>query len=130
MHATEVIARYVDDVTRRLPRRQRDDVAMELLALLREELEARAQAAGHAPDETIARALVVAFGRPAEVAARYRPPVVVIDPAETRAFLWLSGAGLGIIWAVGLAVVAAAPSVPGGGALIVLRDWWLGVVIP
>ena len=34
MHATEVIERYVDDTVRLLPKRQRDDVATELRALL------------------------------------------------------------------------------------------------
>src|SRR5580700_8984102 len=73
MHAREVIETYIDDTVRLLPRRQRDDVATELRSLLNEELHSRARESGRPPDESLALALVRDYGRPNEVAARYRP---------------------------------------------------------
>ena len=46
MNANDVIESYITDVALRLPRRQRNDVAFELRALLHEELQARADDAG------------------------------------------------------------------------------------
>jgi hypothetical protein len=87
MHADDVIAMYIDDTVRLLPRRERDDVAAELRALLNEELMARAKESGHSPDEALALSLVRGYGLPNEVAARYQPPWTIIDPADSRSFL-------------------------------------------
>ncbi len=87
MHANEVIEMYIDDIVRLLPRRQRGDVATELRALLSEELHARAASSGRAADEALALSLVRDYGRPNEVAARYRPPLTIIDPSDTWNFL-------------------------------------------
>jgi hypothetical protein len=46
MNANDLIDSYVADVARLLSRKQRDDVAFELRALLAEELDAKAEAAG------------------------------------------------------------------------------------
>src|SRR5690242_20440475 len=64
MNADDVIDSYVRDVARRLPPRQRDDVAFELRALLDEDLRARVAAEGRAPDADLALALVRSLGRP------------------------------------------------------------------
>ena len=82
MRANEVIDAYVADVAVRLPRARRDDVAFELRALLLEALQDDADAAGRPADEAMALARVRASGRPADVAARYRTPVTIIDPAD------------------------------------------------
>src|SRR5262245_8316293 len=66
MNANEVIESYVCDVARSLPRDKRNDVAFELRALLADELAAKAQAAGRAPDEAMAMDLLQRFGRPAD----------------------------------------------------------------
>jgi hypothetical protein len=84
MGATEVIESYVRDVARLLPRKRRDDVAFELRALLQEELAAKAEAAGRAPDRAMAMALLAGFGRPAEAAARYEPRRPLIDPEDNH----------------------------------------------
>jgi hypothetical protein len=102
MHADDLIERYVADVARLLPRRQRADVALELRTLLLDELQERAAAAGRAADEAMARELLVGFGRPAEVAARYRPTLAIIDPADSRGFVRAAVAGVTIIWVLGL----------------------------
>jgi hypothetical protein len=86
MDAQTVIESYVRDVTARLPRRERADVAAELRTLLTEELAARA--AGRDPDDAMAIELVRGFGSPAQVADRYRPtPPALLEAADTRPFL-------------------------------------------
>ncbi|TKK89291.1 hypothetical protein FDA94_10175 [Herbidospora galbida] len=117
MNADQLIDSYVADVARRLPRRQRADVAAELRSILLDEL-------GDRTDPDAARRVVDAFGRPAEAAARYRPPLVLLDPADSRPFLRWSLIGLAVIWALGAASVAQEPG-PNPVA-----SWWLGVVIP
>ena len=57
MSANDVIESYVRDVARLLPNKRRDDVALELRALLQEELAGKAEAAGRAPDRAMAMAL-------------------------------------------------------------------------
>jgi hypothetical protein len=126
MTANDVIESYVNDVAVRLARRQRNDVAFELRALLHEELQARADAAGRAADVAMATELVNAFGRPADVAARYRPTLTIIDPADGHTFLRASLIGCAILWAIGLALQL----LPGGDVLSALGRWWTGSVIP
>jgi hypothetical protein len=62
-------------------------VAFELRALLQEELAAKADAAGRAPDRAMAMALLAGFGRPAEAAARYEPRRPLIAPEDNHDFL-------------------------------------------
>ncbi|WP_329085688.1 MULTISPECIES: hypothetical protein [unclassified Streptosporangium] len=88
----------MDDVVQLLPRRKRRDVASELRALLVDALAAKAADAGRAADEAMTRELLVGFGRPAEVAARYGPVFTIIDPADSRRFLWLTAAGMSFFW--------------------------------
>jgi hypothetical protein len=90
MTANDVIESWVRDVARLLPRKRRDDVARELRALLQEELAAKAEAAGRAPDRAMAMALLAGFGRPAEAAARYEPRKPLIDPEDNHDFaIWM-----------------------------------------
>lgn len=96
--ANDVIESWVRDVARLLPHKRRDDVALELRALLQEELAAKAEAAGRAPDRAMAMALLAGFGRPAEAAARYEPRKPLIDPEDNHDFaIWMI---------VGLVVIA------------------------
>jgi hypothetical protein len=95
MTADELVDSYVAEVVTLLPRKQRRDVAQELRMLLTEEVDATAD--GPASREQAARALLVGFGRPADVAARYGSPVTLIDPADTRRFLTLAIAGIVLI---------------------------------
>lgn len=130
MTANDLIEAYVADVARRLPRAQRNDVAFELRALLREELQARAEGAGRDADPAMATALLRDFGRPAEVAARYRPALTIVDPADGRAFLRATVIGLAIIWTLGLLTRLRQPIGSGLDLLQPLSEWWLGTVIP
>ncbi len=126
----EWIESYVDDVALKLPRRQRADVAFELRALLHEELQARADAAGRSADAAMATELLQAFGRPDDVAARYRPTLTIIDPADGHAFRRITLIGLAVIWCAGLLEVLQQPIDSGWDVLTPLSQWWLGVVIP
>ena len=126
----ELIENYVSDVALKLPRAQRDDVAFELRALLHEELQAKADAAGRPADTAMTMALLQAFGHPNEVAARYRPTLTIIDPADGHAFRRATLIGLAVIWCAGLLEVLQQPIGSGWDLLTPLSQWWLGVVIP
>lgn len=102
--ARDVIETYAADIAARLPMAQRADVARELMSLLNDELQARAQAEGRAPDEATARAVTAAFGKPAVVAGAYRPPGLTIIPPETASnFLTAAISGVVLQWAIGTA---------------------------
>jgi hypothetical protein len=130
MTTNHLIEAYVTDVARRLPCAQRNDVAFELRALLHEELQARAEAAGREADPAMATELLRGFGRPAEVAARYRPALTIVDPADGRAFLRATVAGLAIIWVLGLLLRLRQPLGSAPELLRALGEWWGGTVIP
>jgi len=130
MNANDVIESYVNDVAVQLPRKQRNDVAFELRLLLKEGLQDRAEAAGRSVDAAMAIEFLQAFGRPEEVAARYRPALTIIDPADGYGFLRMTGIGLAIIWCLGLLLRLRQPIDSAGDLLGVLGQWWGGTVIP
>ena len=129
MNANEVIEAYVNDVAVQLPRKQRNDVAFELRALLSEELQARADESGRPADADMAIEFLQAFGRPADVAARYRPTLVVIDPADGHAFVRLTVIGVLVIWTLGLIAQFEPPIQSVEQFLWALGQWWTKTVI-
>ena len=119
-----VIEAYVNDVARRLPRAKRNDVALELQALLRDELQGKAEASGRAADEAMALELVRAFGAPEEVAERYRPGGFTIIPAtRSERFSAIALGGVALQW---LITLPAALLKEPGRELVALGGWWLG----
>src|SRR5262245_21806353 len=121
MNANELIEAYVDDVVRRLDHRRRNDVGVELRALLSDELQELAGNAGRHADEPMAMELLRRFGRPEDVAARYRAPgFPIIEAADAPAFVKLSAIGMGLVWIVGLFVTFR-----DGGGLERLSRWWM-----
>lgn len=113
MSSNDVIEAYVAEVMRRLPRKERNEIGFELRDLLTQMLAERAP--DEARDDVILN-MLRDFGTPAEVAARYRPPGVVIIPAEqTRTFALLSLGGIALQWASTL------PRVFDGQPLVA---WW------
>lgn len=129
MNANDVLESYITDVAVRLPRKQRDDVAFELRELLTEELQAKAAANGREADAAMATELLRAFGRPEAVAARYRPALTIIDPADGRPFLRATVIGLAVIWSAGLLTQAWRPIQSGQGVLQALGQWWMHTVV-
>ncbi len=123
MNAQEVIESYVRDVAKCLPRKKRNDVAFELRSLLSDELSAKAQAAGRAPDKAMAMELLKGFGRPAVAAARYHERPALIDATDTHRFLIWAMAGL--ITLIVLAAQRPRGTVDVGGVLL----QWLGVLV-
>ena len=129
MNANDVIACYVTDVAVLLPRRQRNDVAYELRALIDEGLRDRAEAEGRDVDEAMATAFLNTFGRPADVAARYRPTLTIIDPEDGHAFLRAAVSGMAVIWVVGLFMRLQQPIASGSDLLRAIGQWWVSTVI-
>ena len=130
MNANDVIECYVNEVALQLPRAQRNDVAFELRALLQEELQGKAEADGRLADAAMAIELLNAFGRPETVAARYRPTLTIIDPADGIGFLRATWIGLVIIWTLGLLQHMHRPIESAWDILHLLAQWWGGTVIP
>lgn len=128
MDAQTVIESYVRDVTQQLRRKDRADVALELRALLTEELAARA---GGAPaDEAMAIDLLRSFGAPSEVAARYRPATPLLDAADTRPFIIAAILGAAVITTgVTIAPSAAAHTHQATDAATGAFLGWLGFLV-
>lgn len=83
---TDWIDRYVNEVGRRLPPKQRADVQQEIRSLIEDEVAERLHAAvdesGMQPNvETTVLAVLEQFGAPEEMAARYQAPRYLIGPA-------------------------------------------------
>ncbi|MDX1623199.1 MAG: hypothetical protein R3199_04375 [Gemmatimonadota bacterium] len=105
---TEWIDRYVAEVARRLPRRQREDVARELASLIEDEIDARLEETAGRDPESVTLDYLAELGPPAQVARRYRserPPLVgprlypafrisvavVLGVYAALAALWIAG---------------------------------------
>jgi hypothetical protein len=117
MSRNEVIEAYVVDVMRRLPGKDRNGIGYELRGLLGDMLSDRAQDEGRDPDDAMVLAVLREFGAPAEVAQRYRPPGMLVIPADqTRLFVPLAIAGIALQWSLTL------PRVFEGQPL---SGWWL-----
>jgi hypothetical protein len=126
MNANDVIECYVTDVAMQLPRKQRNDVAFELRALLNEELEGKADAAGRPADAAMATEMLQAFGQPADVAARYQPAMTIIDPADGYRFLQLTLIGLAVVWGLGLVSLFQQPIHSASDFFTALGRQWVG----
>jgi hypothetical protein len=121
MTANELIEAYVDDVVRHLDRKRRNDVGVELRTLLSDDLQEQAAIAGRPADVEMAMELLRRFGRPDDVAVRYRKPgFAIIEPVDGPSFARMSAIGMAAIWIVGLYVTFR----DGGGAER-LTGWWM-----
>lgn len=123
----EVIDTYVADIAQHLPIKDRTDIACELHALLSDGLRARAEEARRPADEAMARAFAAEFGRPDQVAARYRPAgLTIIPPERSVAFLQIAITGVVLQWAIGVAV-ALVNIKSGEPVSIALQKWFFSV---
>jgi hypothetical protein len=119
MDAQKLIESYTNDVARRLPRKLRNEVGLELRALLTDKVNALASDTGREPNADTALAVLREFGRPEVVAARYAPRGFnVIEPEHAPAFVKLSLACVALQWAVTLPRVAT--------SAVSFDEWWLG----
>ncbi len=76
----ELIDRYVTEVGRHLPRKNRLDIETELRSTLEDMLEDRSQQAGRPADEALAAELLEEYGAPRKVAATYQTHPYLIGP--------------------------------------------------
>jgi hypothetical protein len=94
---TDLIDRYVRDVGRRLPKKQRADVEAELHSLLMDALQDRIQGNEEAGVEDQV-AVLGEFGPPSEVAARYAPPHrYLIGPGVFNIYLIVAASAAGAL---------------------------------
>lgn len=107
MTARELIIRYVHAVTRRLPASRRSDIAMELTALLDDEVSARVDAGEKETDA--ATATVIRMGPPDVVARNYHDAIPVVEPGDTRIFAKAVVIGLAALCVLAVSVVLSDP---------------------
>ena len=120
-----LIERYLSEIARRLPKRQREDVRRELRSALGDALDGRVDGE---PTEEDVMALLQEFGSPEAVAASYRPESqYLIGPALYPTFKTVTGVVLLILVSLvllGFAVDLA--SDPPAGVRAV--KWFLGLL--
>ena len=75
-----LIERYVTEVGKHLPRKNRIDIQAELRSTLEDMLEDRAQRAGRPVDEALAEELLREYGAPRKVAATYQTHPYLVGP--------------------------------------------------
>ena len=125
--SSEWIDRYVNEVGRRLPAKQRDDVAREIRSLIEDEvngqMEAQAEERGPAEarpadQEKTVLAVLQSFGPPAEIAARYHTPRTLIGPGLFPLYRLVLGIVLTITLFANLLGLAVAAGTQAGAPLL------------
>jgi hypothetical protein len=112
MSPQEWIDRYVAEVGRMLPERNRADVEEELRSLLHDALDV--QTAGAEPTDELVLAILRQFGSPREMATRYGASQCLIGPLLYPTFITVLRVVVGIVLAVSLfgVVLSMAESPP------------------
>jgi hypothetical protein len=121
----KLIERYVSEIARRLPKRQRDDVRQELESALGDALDNRVDGE---PKENDVVELLREFGSPERVAASYRPEnQYLIGPALYPTFRTVAGVVLTVLVSLVLlgSTIDLATDPPAGGRAFV---WLLGLL--
>jgi hypothetical protein len=123
-----LIDRYVVEVSRHLPDKTARAIETELRSSLRDAMGAQEAAAGRPADEAMAATMLVGFGHPEAIAARYRQPRFLIGPAWYPSFQFVAVTVLAVltIFKFGGLLVRAIVSpggVTGGDVLAALRDY-------
>ncbi len=129
---TELFDRYVHEVGRRLPRRQRADVKAELHSLLADALQDRL-AGGEAEDKAAPEAAQVAileeFGPPEKVAAQYAPPRrYLIGPRVFEIYLIVAASVAGSLSLVFLIILPLLTIWGDGEPLRVLGSYYVEIL--
>ena len=78
METNELIERYIAKVGENLPRKNREDITLELKSLLYDDLEERS--GGEAPTKEMTADMLHDFGKPETIAANYQPERYLIGP--------------------------------------------------
>ena len=124
-----LVERYVEAVRKQLPRRERNDIAAELRDTLLSQIEETVAEQGRRLSDDEIAAILIRYGAPDVVAARYGARNHLIGPAVyghykavVRAVLWI----LGSLLSVGLVVTAFTADNP---VTAIARLAWTGVLI-
>ena len=76
----KIIDRYIEEVGKHLPQKNRIDIQTEIRSTLEDMLEDRANASGKPADEDLAREILKEYGAPEKVASSYLPERYLIGP--------------------------------------------------
>ncbi len=116
----ELLDRYLQAVSRHLPRARQEDVLAELRANLEAQLEDKEAALGRALKQGEAEDWLRELGSPMQVAARYRRQQWLIGPAVFPLYWYVLRTAL--LWAVVIYGVVS--------ALLILLGQWVSYAIP
>ena len=135
----DLMERYIYEVTRRVAKDQREDIAMELRELIgdmyeqeieKDGISASKEVANDGSDETgIMHRVLESLGDPAEFAKKYRDEKsVLIGPEYYDNYVWILR--IVMITAVIVTVVSSAfESIIAGGATVAIFGMWIGEAI-
>ena len=128
---TKLFDRYVHEVGRRLPKRQRADVEAELHSLLMDALQDRIGEEA-VPEDTLEAAQVAIlkeFGPPAKVAAGYAPPHrYLIGPRVFNLYLLVAAVVAGSLSLVFLVILPIVTVLGEPEPLSALGHWFIGIL--
>ncbi len=113
----QLLDRYLAAVARNLPARQAADIAAELRENLLSEIEEQQAALGRPLTDKELEALLVDFGHPLTVAARYGEPRYLIGP-EVYPFWW---ATLKVVGGIVVAIIVVSAVVAGASTRLALE---------
>lgn len=83
----ELINRYISEIGKHLPQKNRADIETEIRSILEDMLDDRSQAAGRPVDESMTVEVLKAYGKPEKVASTYSPERFLIGPKLYPHFL-------------------------------------------
>jgi hypothetical protein len=98
-----LIDRYVTEVGKHLPRKNRQDIQRELRSTLEDMLADRSEASGQPVDEAMTVALLKEYGSPEKVAASYAPHRYLVGPRLYPLFLMVTQIVVTVLFCVMLA---------------------------
>ncbi|MFL7794965.1 MAG: hypothetical protein AB8I69_22685 [Anaerolineae bacterium] len=128
---TKLFDRYVHEVGRRLPKRQRADVEAELHSLLMDALQDRIGEEAETKDtfEATQVAILEEFGPPAKVAAGYAPPHrYLIGPRVFNLYLLVAAVVAGSLSLVFLIILPIVTTLGEPEPLSALGHWFIGIL--
>jgi hypothetical protein len=102
MDPMELIDRYIAEVGKDLPRKNRLDIEAEILSALEDMLRERSQKTGRPVDEEMVVEILKEYGAPRKVAASYHSESYVIEPHMLRSFMTVLQVVLPILAVVSL----------------------------
>lgn len=129
----DLMERYIYEVTRRVAKDQREDIAMELRELIgdmyEQEVEKNAEVTEEDTDAKIMLSVLEQLGDPAEFAKKYRDDKsVLIGPEYYDNYMWILR--IVMVTAVLVTIVSSAfESIVAGGATAAIFGMWIGEAI-